>query len=701
MTTSDSLRDQAVRIATGLVGLGEATHDPQKDLQYRGLVAPGEVQSTQDDMAGLSGCGLVAAGVWRALGVWDPTLNAPYKVQSAISRLYDLAVLRRAWVDYSASKRPSPGDTVLLTSAEHVYTVIEISADGLNLTTVDGGQVDAAYNQIILQKTRTWNGSTDVCGATSRTIVGWVDITRLGAVSAPVMSFFQNAPDNALGFVSRAAIDADTARSSVEKGYQFCLRSLSAGDGGGGLTFDENQALLAAGLAITGLSPRPFAGWDPGSRDADADAGRAVDAARSAGVAAAAGVWLELADVAAGASAAAVATYCNTWHDQVALQGYSPGLAVGQSPGLDGDQLHLSLNATRYVRLSSEAPDVATRGYQLDLVAGSTTDLVSKQDGNHDRAPWVALTPIVAGTAATSASSSSSTSTPATPTSSRPLGTDVYSGMGTIDWSAAASFGVTFAFIKATEGTSDTDSAFATNWQNARAAGIPRGAYHYFTHRSTPLDQANHFVAVMGSDFDIRPALDLEETAGIPSPTELESNVRTFLDRVEELTGVRPIIYTGSGFWMSYMPPSAWAADYDLWLADYRTTPVVPSPWTKWTFWQFRGDTSVSQTTKKVDLNWFAGTMADLQAYCVPGGATTPPVPAPPAGEVPKTLQVTASSLSVRLGASSTATKIGDAPSGTRLSVVESTTDSAGNVWYGVELWVAGVYGGTTYVKPV
>jgi GH25 family lysozyme M1 (1,4-beta-N-acetylmuramidase) len=699
MTSTETLREQAVEVANGLVGLGAATGDPQKDLQYRGLVAPGETLGTQNDMATMSGCALVAAGVWRAVGVGDETLNAPYVIGQAISRLYNLAVARGAWVDYSASKRPSPGDTVLLTNAEHVYTVIEISADGNSLTTVDGGQVDAAYNQIILKKTRTWSGSTDVCGSTSRTISGWVDITRLGAAQAPSMSFFQNAPDNVSGLVSRTSISADSARSCVASGYQLCLRSLPGADGSDGLGFDETATLLAAGLALTAFAPRPSAGWDPCARDAVADATQAAEAARSAGLSVGTGVWLELADVAAGASSSGVAAYCNTWCDQVARYGFLPGVAVGQSPCLDGNQLHTSLTATRYIRLSSAAPDVATRGYQIDLAPGSTTDLICKQDGSHDRAPWVVVNPIVAGAATTTATTPSNAST-----TDWPLGTDVYSGMGTIDWRASASFGVTFAFIKATEGTTDTDPAFAQNWQNARVAGVLRGAYHYFTHRTTPLDQANHFVDVMGTDFDLPPALDLEETAGIPSKTDLEANVRTFLDRVEELTGVRPIIYTYPSFWMSYMPASTWAADYDLWLADYNTTPLVPSPWTRWKFWQFRGDTAVSQVSKKVDLDWFAGSISDLQAYCISAGsagpaATAPPVPPPP-GEVPTTIEVTASSLSVRLGSSSTATKIGEAPSGTRLSVVERTTDSSGNEWYGVELWVAGVYGGSTYVKP-
>src|SRR5512142_3257654 len=62
-------------------------------------------------------------------------------------------------------------------------------------------------------------------------------------------------------------------------------------------------------------------------------------------------------------------------------------------------------------------------------------------------------------------------------------GLDVYhgdNGGNPINWSAVKSGGMSFAFCKATEGTTFVDSSFSTNWSGIEAAGMIRGAYHFF-----------------------------------------------------------------------------------------------------------------------------------------------------------------------------------------------------------------------------
>ncbi|RYH05608.1 MAG: hypothetical protein EON57_07475, partial [Alphaproteobacteria bacterium] len=59
-------------------------------------------------------------------------------------------------------------------------------------------------------------------------------------------------------------------------------------------------------------------------------------------------------------------------------------------------------------------------------------------------------------------------------------GIDVSKYQGDIDWDTARKGGVSFAYLKATEGGDRVDQRFAENWRAARAAGMPRGAYHFF-----------------------------------------------------------------------------------------------------------------------------------------------------------------------------------------------------------------------------
>src|SRR5262245_47120900 len=73
-------------------------------------------------------------------------------------------------------------------------------------------------------------------------------------------------------------------------------------------------------------------------------------------------------------------------------------------------------------------------------------------------------------------------------------GVDVSAHQGAIDWRTLKSDGVSFAFIKATEGGDFTDAEFASNWRESRNAGIPRGAYHFLTQCRTGLEQAKHFI---------------------------------------------------------------------------------------------------------------------------------------------------------------------------------------------------------------
>src|SRR3954468_18448069 len=89
-------------------------------------------------------------------------------------------------------------------------------------------------------------------------------------------------------------------------------------------------------------------------------------------------------------------------------------------------------------------------------------------------------------------------------------GVDVSDGQGTIDWKAAKGAGLGFAVIKATQGTYNTQKTFASNWSNAKAAGLVRAAYHFFDPTQDGVAQAQHFLSVVGplGPGDLPPMLD-------------------------------------------------------------------------------------------------------------------------------------------------------------------------------------------------
>jgi lysozyme len=76
-------------------------------------------------------------------------------------------------------------------------------------------------------------------------------------------------------------------------------------------------------------------------------------------------------------------------------------------------------------------------------------------------------------------------------------GVDVSKYQGDIDWRSAREAGVDFAFIKATEGGNHADDKFMQNWQGAKAAGIPRGAYHFVWWCRDPREEIEQFKRIV------------------------------------------------------------------------------------------------------------------------------------------------------------------------------------------------------------
>ena len=202
-----------------------------------------------------------------------------------------------------------------------------------------------------------------------------------------------------------------------------------------------------------------------------------------------------------------------------------------------------------------------------------------------------------------------------------------------ISWQQAASSGASFAFIKATEGTTYTNRYFAGDYAAARDAGLVRSAYHYARPRAdlaTARDQADFFVKTAGvpsAKGDLPLTLDIEEAGGL-APTTLIAWTHAFVDEVRALTSRPVIIYTYPYFWQHAMADTTDFADLPLWIASYRSGgPKQPLPggWSSWTFWQYTASGRVPGIAAAVDRSKFAGSQADLNALADPA----PPAPTP------------------------------------------------------------------------
>ncbi len=180
-------------------------------------------------------------------------------------------------------------------------------------------------------------------------------------------------------------------------------------------------------------------------------------------------------------------------------------------------------------------------------------------------------------------------------------GIDVSNHQGEIEWRRVAGDDIDFAYIKATEGANFTDKRFAPNWEGAAAAGIERGAYHFFTLCASGAGQARHFLDVVPRDpAALPPALDLElagNCAARPSGEVVHRQLVDFLELVEEATAQQVIVYLGDDFERRYQVRRS--LQRPLWHRRILLRPDVGG----WVVWQVMGRARVEGIDGDVDLD--------------------------------------------------------------------------------------------------
>lgn len=202
-------------------------------------------------------------------------------------------------------------------------------------------------------------------------------------------------------------------------------------------------------------------------------------------------------------------------------------------------------------------------------------------------------------------------------------GVDVSNWQGDIDWTVLSEQNITFAFIKATEGSSFTDKRFDENWDKATQTDLFVGAYHFFSYDSPGQSQAEHFIAtVPKTENMLPPVVDIEYYGDyFSSPAERESvkpELQELLNALESHYGVKPVLYATMDSYERYL--SGNYADYPIWIRDILKRPSLPDG-RSWTFWQYsnRGRLDGYYGEEQyIDLNVFDGTLDEFQKLTTP-----------------------------------------------------------------------------------
>ncbi len=194
-------------------------------------------------------------------------------------------------------------------------------------------------------------------------------------------------------------------------------------------------------------------------------------------------------------------------------------------------------------------------------------------------------------------------------------GLDVSHYDETIDFAKVKASGFDFCSVKCTEGLSVVDANYKANRAKAKAAGILVGAYHFFRPGMDPAKQAGHFLAHADiQKGDMQPMFDWEVSQGKADVAKAQ----IFLDLVEKAIGKPMIIYGPPYMLNDFALPDSFKK-YPLWVAHYGTTaPLVPAPWTTWSFWQYSEKGSVPGIpATDEDMDLFNGPTVNVLRFTV------------------------------------------------------------------------------------
>jgi len=189
------------------------------------------------------------------------------------------------------------------------------------------------------------------------------------------------------------------------------------------------------------------------------------------------------------------------------------------------------------------------------------------------------------------------------------IGVDISSYQANVDMEKLKEQNIRFVYIKATEGSTLQDDKFAVNWANAEKAGLPSGAYHFFSFDSPGSTQAENFIKTVGDDLMGRllPTVDVEyysdKKENPPAKDDVVRELTVFLQALEAHYGTKPMIYTGSEIYEKYLQD--FSGTYKMWISSF----YKPLSWNyhgDWYIWQYlnRGTLEgYSGGEKYIDLN--------------------------------------------------------------------------------------------------
>ncbi len=166
-------------------------------------------------------------------------------------------------------------------------------------------------------------------------------------------------------------------------------------------------------------------------------------------------------------------------------------------------------------------------------------------------------------------------------------GIDVSKHQGAINWKSVKESGVNFAILRAGYGRVITqkDPTFETNYKDAKAAGLPVGAYwySYAKNKTEAIEEAKVCLEVIkGKQFEYPIYFDIEENDVLRLGMDTVSTItKAFLETVEK-AGYFVGIYSSKSHLENYIEKSL-RTRYTVWVAHYGVSKTTyKDPYDMW-----------------------------------------------------------------------------------------------------------------------
>lgn len=216
-------------------------------------------------------------------------------------------------------------------------------------------------------------------------------------------------------------------------------------------------------------------------------------------------------------------------------------------------------------------------------------------------------------------------------------GIDISKWQSGIDLSAVKA---DFVIVKATEGIGYVDKSCDGFFQKALSLGKKLGFYHFARPTNDPVREADFFYNNCRGYFGKGiPILDWES-----GNTSNVAWAKRWLDRVYQLSGVKPVIYMSESVVNANNWSAVAAADYGLWVAKYRDNNpdynysmanAGSRPKVKWwkfyCMWQWTSTGRLNGYGGYLDCDVFYGDQSTWDAYVGKSTSVAKPQPKPAA----------------------------------------------------------------------